>query len=151
MKVYVDTSVVGGKFDHIYSEQTEPFWKAVTNGEIRIMVSEVLKGELESAPAHVREFFNQLPESQIELVHSNEMTEQLAARYIAEGVVGQSSLNDCRHIAIATFYRADCLVSLNFRHIVNANRIYRYNGINMLLGYPQIEIRTPNEVIHDET
>ena len=115
------------------------------------MVSEVLKSELETAPAHVREFFNQLPESQIELVNSNETTEQLAARYIAEGVVGKSSLNDCRHIAIATINQADCLVSLNFKHIVNANRIYRYNGINMLLGYPVIEIRTPYEVINDET
>jgi predicted nucleic acid-binding protein len=150
-KVYVDTSVVSGKFDQVHSWQTEPFWNAVVNGKIRIMTSEVLKGELEIAPTHIREFFNQLPESQIELVNSNEMTEQLAARYISEGVVGQSSLNDCRHIAIATIYRADCLVSLNFRHIVNVNRIYRYNGVNMLLGYPTIEIRTPNEVIYDET
>ena len=115
------------------------------------MVSEVLKGELDTAPVHVREFFNQLPESQIELVNSSEETERLAAQYIAEGVVGKSSLNDCRHIAIATIYQADCLVSLNFKHIVNANRIYRYNGINMLLGYPVIEIRTPYEVINDET
>ena len=150
-RVYVDTSVVSGKFDHVHSWQTEPFWNAVINGEIHIVVSEVLKGELDFAPVHVREFFNQLPDSQIEQVNSNETTEQLAARYIAEGVVGQSSLNDCRHIAIATIYHADCLVSLNFRHIVNANRIYRYNGINMLLGYPVIEIRTPYEVINDET
>jgi hypothetical protein len=57
-KVYVDTSVVGGKFDPEYSRQTAPFWNAVINGEIRIMASEVLKGELEGAPAHVREFFN---------------------------------------------------------------------------------------------
>ena len=150
-RVYVDTSVVSGKFDHVHSWQTEPFWNAVFSGEIRIVVSEVLKGELESVPKHVQEFFNQLPEAQIELVNSSEVTEQLAARYVSEGVVGQSSLNDCRHIAIATIHHADCLVSLNFKHIVNANRIYRYNGINMLLGYPVIEIRTPYEVINDET
>jgi len=150
-KVYVDTSVVSGKFDDVHSWQTEPFWNAVVKGEIRIMVSDVLRGELAIAPAHIRDFFKQLPKPQIELVNSNETTELLAARYVAEGVVGQSSLNDCRHIAIATIYRADCLVSLNFRHIVNANRIYRYNGINMLLGYPTIEIRNPYEVVNDET
>jgi hypothetical protein len=34
---------------------------------------------------------------------------------------------------------------------VNINRIRGYNSVNMKLGYPQIEIRTPYEVNHDET
>jgi hypothetical protein len=29
-------------------------------------------------------------------------------------------------------------------------RIQGYNGVNLLHGYPVIEIRTPNEVISDE-
>ncbi|MCL2306449.1 MAG: hypothetical protein FWC43_14005 [Planctomycetaceae bacterium] len=75
---------------------------------------------------------------------------ELADRYIAEGVVGQSSLNDCRHVALATLVEANVLVSWNFKHIVKLNKIYRYNGINKMLGYREIEIRTPEEVNHDE-
>ena len=60
-RVYVDTSVVGGMFDSEFKRRTEPFWNAVINCEIRIVVSEVLKGELDTAPAHIRDFFNQLP------------------------------------------------------------------------------------------
>ena len=77
--------------------------------------------------------------------------EDLAARYIAEQVVGRSSRDDCLHIAIATLAHADVLVSWNFKHIVNVNRIRGYNGVNMKLGYSQIDIRTPYEVIHDTT
>jgi hypothetical protein len=73
----------------------------------------------------------------------------IAEQYIVKKVVGQTSRDDCRHTAIATISRVDVLVSWNFKHIVNVNRISGYNGVNMLLGYSQIEIRTPIEVIYE--
>jgi len=57
---------------------------------------------------------------------------------------------DAQHIAIATVYRADVLVSWNFKHIVNLQRIHGYNSVNLRKGYPMIEIRTPREVLSDE-
>jgi len=39
------------------------------------------------------------------------------------------------------------LVSWNFKHIVNLERIRGYNGINYQLGYNMIEIRTPKEIM----
>ena len=62
-----------------------------------------------------------------------------------------TNLDDCKHIALATTAKADVLVSWNFRHIVNVIRIRGYNSVNMKLGYVQIDMRTPYEVIHDET
>ena len=64
---------------------------------------------------------------------------ELANRYIAEKVVGKTSVNDCRHIAIATLNKADILASWNFRHIVNLERIKGYNGVNLKCGYSIIE------------
>ncbi|MGL6225409.1 MAG: hypothetical protein ACRC10_02145 [Thermoguttaceae bacterium] len=80
----------------------------------------------------------------------NHKSNGLAEQYIAENVVGPTSLDDCKHIALATLAKADVLVSWNFRHIVNVSRIKGYNGINMKLGYSQIEIRTPYEVSNDD-
>jgi hypothetical protein len=57
---------------------------------------------------------------------------------------------DAQHIAIATVGRVDVLVSWNFRHIVNLERIHGYNSVNLRKGYPMIEIRTPREVLPDE-
>ena len=151
-RIYVDSTVVSGMFDFHMPERIERaklFWNDVKSGKIRIVVSEVLEQEIRDAPQHVRDFFDDLPESQIERNVLTEEIKELAERYIAEGVIGESSLNDSRHVASATLADADVLVSWNFRHIVKLNKIYRYNAINKLLGYREIEIRTPEEVNYD--
>jgi len=151
-RIYVDSSVASAMFDtNDHPEKTRAFWQAVINGEIRIIASDVLRNELDDAPIHVQDFFDDLPKSQIERVESTEESNVLAERYISEGIVSDKSLNDCKHVALATLAEADVLVSWNFKHIVKLNKIYRYNAINKLLGYREIEIRTPNEVINDET
>ncbi len=150
-RVYVDSSAVGGVFNARVAEQTQPFWDAVERGEVTIILSDVLKNEVDAAPQCVRDFFASLPESQIERVVSTKESDALAERYIAENVVGPTSLDDCKHIALATLAKADVLISWNFRHIVNATRILGYNSVNMKLGYSQINIRTPYEVINDDT
>ena len=94
----------------------------------------------------------QYPKSQIEQVVSTEESNRLAERYIVEGVVEESSLDDCRHIAIATIANADALVSWNFGHIVY--RRAGYNDVNEKLGYPGIAILTPQQFMeahHDKT
>ena len=149
-QIYVDGCAVGGALNRRFSSETKPFWDAVIDGKIRIIVSDVLLGEIERAPQSVHDFFGSLAESHIERVVSTDESNALAERYIAEGVVGETSLDDCKHIALATIHRADVLVSWNFKHIVNLDRIEGYNSVNMKLGYPQINIRTPYEVIHDE-
>ena len=150
-RIYVDASAVGGAFNKEFSHRTAPFWNAVEKGEVIIIVSDVLEEEIKPAPECVRDFFSSLPESQIERTVLTDESDALAERYIAENVVGPTSLDDCRHIALATIAKADVLVSWNFRHIVNLTRIQGYNGVNLKLGYQQIEIRTPYDVINDET
>jgi hypothetical protein len=66
----------------------------------------------------------------------------------SQKLVGQTSLEDCRHIALATIYRVDVLASWNFKHIVNLDRIKGYNSVNLKLGYPMIEIRSPKDLIN---
>ena len=74
----------------------------------------------------------------------------LADTYIKEKVVGKTSLEDCRHIVLATINKVDVLASWNFKHIVNLDRIKGYNSVNYRLGYPMIEIRSPKDLIHYE-
>jgi predicted nucleic acid-binding protein len=149
-RIYVETSVIGGMFDTgDHPEKTKPFWDSVQNGSVMIIISDVVEREIALAPEHVREFFDALPKSQIERVVSTDESDDLAEQYIAAKIVDAESLNDCRHIALASISGADVLVSWNCKHIVKLNRIRRYNAINKLLGYPEIEIRTPYEVGND--
>jgi len=73
----------------------------------------------------------------------------LANTYLKEGVIAEHSLSDARHIAIATVEKVNVLVSWNFKHIVNLNRIHLINSVNLKLGYPILEIRSPLEVIYE--
>jgi len=153
-KVYVDTSVVSGKFDNVHALKTEPFWNAVERGEIVIIASDILREELGKSPSRIRDFFTALPESQIEQVVSTNESDTLAKQYITDQVIGQSSFNDCRHIALATITRADAIVSWNCKDMVNEQRIPKYNDINEKQGYPRIEIQTPSQFMeanYDDT
>jgi len=149
-RVYVDTSVVGGTFDKEFGKQTEPFWDAVRSGKIVALVSDILRGELQNAPSHVTEFFKDVLKHHVEYVELTQEAGDLAGTYLSEKVVGASSLDDARHIAMATVCHADALISWNFKHIVNITRIRGYNSVNFRLGYPMIEIRTPPEVMDYE-
>ena len=64
--------------------------------------------------------------------------------------VGRTSLDDCRHIALATINKVDVLASWNFKHIVNLTRIRGYNAVNLKNGYFSLEIRNPKDLIDYE-
>ncbi|MCX6252062.1 MAG: hypothetical protein NTX61_15100 [Bacteroidetes bacterium] len=80
-----------------------------------------------------------------EFIETTEEAVELATQYILEKVVGQTSFPDCLHIALATINRADYLVSWNFKHIVNVQRIRGFNAINIKNGYKQLEIPSPRD------
>lgn len=110
-----------------------------------MLYSTVTQAELENAPEKVKELVKSLKAEYTEFLETTYESVDLATEYITEKVVGQTSYADCLHIALATINRADFLVSWNFKHIVNIQRIRGYNAINIKNGYKQLEIRSPRE------
>lgn len=149
LRVYIDTSVIGGCFDSEYEIPSKQLWNEFRAGKKLALLSDLLQLELEEAPTKVQRLLSELPETSVEFLSLDEEAIALASEYIQDGAVAESSLSDARHIAIATIARADVLVSWNFKHIVNLNRIRRFNAVNMKLGYPTIEIRSPSEVLYE--
>lgn len=147
LRIYTDTSVIGGCFDKEFKSASLQLVQRVKTSEAVIVVSDLTLLELELAPAKVKEILEEIPDSNKEYVEFQEEARELASFYISEGIVGSSNLVDAQHIAIATVARVDALVSWNFKHIVNLQRIRGYNSINLRQGYPLLEIRTPQEVI----
>ena len=139
------TSVFGGYFDDEFAEHTKPLFKRLKNNEFKLLFSSVTQDELNSAPKRVKDLVIGLKAEWTEFLDVTDETTELASEYIAEGVVGQTSFADCLHIALATINRADYLISWNFKHIVNVDRIRGYNSINIKKGYKQLEIRSPRE------
>ena len=147
-RIYIDTSVVGGYFDEEFKEATIALFQRLENGEIIFVVSDLLDLELINAPQQVRELLYKYSAEKFDRVELSEEAIKLADAYITHNVVGRTSLEDCRHIALATIKKVDVLASWNFKHIVNLDRIKGYHSVNLRLGYQMIEIRSPKDLIN---
>jgi predicted nucleic acid-binding protein len=133
-RFYFDTSVFGGLFDSEFEEETVLLFEKVTLGQIRCIYSNLTESELTNAPERVRDYFVNIPENCKEKILVTPDALILAQTFIEKGC-GETSLDDCIHIATATLHKVDMLVSWNFKHIVNVYRIRGYNSINLRLGH----------------
>jgi len=144
-RLYIDTSVFGGFFDEEFSAFTKPLFKRFQKGEFKVLYSSLTQEELSFAPENVKELVKSIKVEFTEFIDPTDEAVDLANQYIIEKVVGQTSFDDCLHIALATINRADFLLSWNFKHIVNIQKIQGYNAINIKNGYKQLEIRSPRD------
>jgi hypothetical protein len=94
-RLYVDTSVFGGVFDIELQHETNMLFEMVKNGEITSAYSDLCELELENAPLKVRKHFLNIEKSTTEFVEITEEINQLAELYVAEKVVGETSMDDC--------------------------------------------------------
>ena len=147
LRVYADTSVFGGCFDDAFRVESVRFFEEVRAGRFLLVVSDVTLDELALAPESVRRILADLPRSQIEVVNSSEESNGLKQAYLDARVVGPASRNDAAHIALATIFGADLVVSWNFKHIVHFEKIAGYEGVNSLRGYRSPKIYSPREVV----
>jgi hypothetical protein len=149
-RIYTDTSVLGGCEDEEFAEHSIRFMDSFVRGDRVLVLSSLTVQELAAAPINVRRRLASVPEAHIETLQLDAEAEELAEAYVSAGVLTPKMRADAQHIAIATVARVDVLVSWNFKHIVNLQRIHGYNSVNLRQGYPMIEIRTPREVMADE-
>ena len=146
-RIYVDSSVIGGCEDDEFAEDSLRLMECFVRGDFVLVASVLTIQELAAAPDEVRKHLAAVPEAHIETLQLDAEATELAETYIAEGVITASMRADAQHIAIATVARVDVLVSWNFKHIVNLQRIRGYNSVNLRKGYPTLEIRAPREVL----
>ena len=149
-RIYVDTSVIGGCFDPEFSKWSILMMDAFKSENIILVISDLTIKELEYSPVEVRKLLDEILESSVRKVFLTEEAEYLAGRYIMNDVVSPGCIVDAQHIAVATVENVDLLVSWNFKHIVNVDRIRGYNSVNLRHGYRILEIRSPREVIHEK-
>ncbi len=149
-RIYIDNSVIGGYFDEEFEEATKKLFDRIIAKDFDVYFSEVNETELSLAPQHIRDLKNLIPADCYKYLELTEEAKNLAETYVSEKALGKASMNDAYHIAIASVNRLDCLVSWNFKHIVNYDKIKLFNSINLKLGFPLIDIRTPLEFLKDE-
>ena len=145
LRVYIENSVVGGYFDTSFEEATRILFEKFRRGDYRAVISTHTYGELNNgAPEYVK---TNLETISYEKTDVTEAMLDLTQKYMDEKIGSEQYRSDALHIAIATISGVDVLVSWNFKHIVNLNKIKLFNSVNLKEGYNLLEIRTPLEVI----
>ena len=148
LKVYFDNSVIGGYFDEEFQEPTKLLFKFLDENKIIGYFSSLTKQEADAyinnpLASEFDKLFQKLTQ-----VNLNDEIRRLADEYMQQGVLTKKSINDCLHVAIATFYDFEIIVSWNFKHLVNIDKIPKFNLINFKLGYKQIQICTPGDIVY---
>ena len=149
MRIYVDTSVIGGCFDQEFAEWSNKLVSEINTGEKVAVISDLTLQELEKAPLQVRQLIQNIPIKHLTMIVLDEESKALAKRYIQERAISSKHMVDAQHIAMATIHRVDFLASWNFKEMVNVYRIRQYNAVNLKYGYSIIDIRTPKELSYE--
>jgi len=149
VRVYADTSVYGGVFDEEFTGPSRAFFEQVQTGRYLVVTCPLLEDELEDAPSQVRRWYQQFAAGS-ERVEVSEQAVLLQQAYLGAGIVMRKSEADALHVAVATVSNCRLIVSWNFKHIVNFQKIPLDNGVNLSLGFAPIAIHSPQEVIEYE-
>ena len=81
---------------------------------------------------------------------SNSEVIRLGELYIQKGIIPASQRFDSLHVAIASVYELDCIVSYNFEHI-NRNKTRTMTmSLNREEGYNGVMIMAAGEVLDNE-
>lgn len=147
MRVYVDSSVLGGCFDEEFADVTTRFFDHYFDGKFVALISDTLVEELLGSPERVQDLLEKVLTTGCERIPATEAAVHLRDAYMTAGVLTAKRADDALHVANATIARADALVSWNFKHLVNPARERGFNGVNIASGYGIISITTPEEIV----
>ena len=149
VRVYADTSVYGAVFDEGFEDASLRFFEQVLAGRYRLVISSLVRDEIAPAPAQVRQFFAGMVEVG-ERFEVDDEAQRLCEAYLSAGIVSEDHRDDALHVAMATVTECSMIVSWNFKHIVQVQRMPLYNAVNVLNSRGHLVIASPLEVIEND-
>ena len=154
LKVYLDTSVISHLMQEDVPEKmsdTLKLWDMFKDGKYDVYLSTVTLEEVSDCPEPKRStmsaYLEPIDYTPIEI--TDDMSD-IAQQIIDMGILTKKSYDDCQHIAAAVIYGCDCIISWNFKHIVNIKTIRGVRAITNLKGYKPIEILNPSVLLESE-
>lgn len=141
LRIYLDTSVI----NFLFAEDAPDFRRVTVEfferyaSRFELFGSEVLVRELGADPDEQRRdlHFKVLKDYFVGIlpVDSDDEVALLADAYLLDGVVPERKREDALHVAYATVFRLDAVLSWNFKHLANIRREARFLAVNQAEGY----------------
>jgi hypothetical protein len=153
IKIYIDSSVFGWSLN-----QSNPTWyteanllfKQIKEKKFTGAYSWLTEKEIIEAPKNIaNKLLKQIRNHNLIKVPDKLKNEsdKLAKKYCDKNIIPIEYFEDALHIAIATIWKADALVSFNFEHIVKLNTMININQINKNCRLKELFLCEPKEVI----
>lgn len=157
LKIYLDTSVINFIFADDapqFQVVTTEFFKKYFN-EYEVFISNVVLFEIDKTKNAKRKkellYIVHTYPFQVLQGEADDDVEYLASLYLAENIIPATKKEDALHIAIATVYEMDILLSWNFKHLANVKKQIMINTINEREGYlKKLHLLNPMEVEYDK-
>jgi hypothetical protein len=155
LRLYLDTTIWNFPFAvdaPALQAQTLEFYKLVQAGRYVTHMSRTVADEVADAPTkRKQEILGLMKSVGPVFLEDNEEVDRLGDLYITKKVLPPKSRMDAQHLAFATFYEMDVLLSWNFRHLANITKRDRMTAVNVSEGYfHPLDLVTPLEVLGDE-
>jgi len=151
LKLYLDTSVISAAVDEREPEKrtiTRRLLAEIKRGEYESFISELVTAEIDRAgqkdAIRLRAVINDLNPERLFMIDEAKV---LADKYVKAKIIPARYINDAVHIALASINDLDVIVSWNFKHMVKVKTKLEVRGVNTLMGYKEIEIYSPLEVV----
>jgi predicted nucleic acid-binding protein len=151
--VYIETSIIGYLTARPSNnlilmanlEATREWWEGrrtqFTLYISQVVLDEVARGDTEIAARRL-EILRDFP-----LLEVSEFVQNLAAQFLSKSNLPPKAADDALHIAAATVYGLDYLLTWNCRHIANAQIQKKLAQISFDAGYELPTICTPYELM----
>ncbi|MEH2134280.1 MAG: type II toxin-antitoxin system VapC family toxin [Nostoc sp.] len=151
--VYIETSIVGYLTARSSNnlilmanlEATREWWDRRRNQFMlyisQVVLDEVAQGDTEIATKRL-EIVRDFP-----LLEVSEAVQNLAAQFLAKSSLPPKAADDALHIAAATVYGLDYLLTWNCKHIANAQIQKKLAQISLDAGYELPTLCTPYELM----
>jgi predicted nucleic acid-binding protein len=121
-------------------------WWASARDQYELVTSPPVLTELSAGTSHLVTLRLQLLDD-VEVLPSVSAVADIVETYIRHKLMPANPSGDALHLALASFYECDFIVSWDGRHLANPNKITHIRKINRLLDLPVPEIVTPLDLL----
>ena len=147
--VYVDTTIPSAYFDRRTSREmvetraaTRSWWIEARR-RCALVVSHLVLEELRRGPPDRRSEWLGLVEA-LDALEPVEDCERIAAVYLSNRLAPSA---DALHLAFASYYNCEVLVTWDRRHLANPNKSTHLHVVNRRLGLHVPQLLTPAEML----
>lgn len=154
LKVYLDTSVISHLAQEDVPEKmadTLKLWEMFKDGKYEVYLSTVTLKEVNACSEPKRSILrNFLAQINYAILDTTDEVMMVANQIVDMGILTIKSFDDCQHIGAAVVSECNCIISWNFKHIVNIKTIHGVRAITNLAGYKNIDILSPSVLLESE-